>query len=63
MRQNWLLNNATVEQLKELPNVGPVRANQIFDMRPWSGTQELSRVSGLGAASVRNIEESGSVCP
>lgn len=57
------LNNATVEQLEELPNVGPVRAEQIIDMRPWSGAQELTRVSGLGATSVRNIDASGLVCP
>ncbi|WP_417421283.1 helix-hairpin-helix domain-containing protein [Halomonas sp.] len=57
------LNHATTEQLDELPNVGPVRAEQIIDMRPWESLQELSRVSGLGAASVRAIKESGLVCP
>lgn len=57
------LNDATVEQLGELPNVGPARAEQIINRRPWSSVRELSRVSGLGTTSVRNIEESGLVCP
>jgi endonuclease/exonuclease/phosphatase family metal-dependent hydrolase len=56
------LNEASAEQLAELPNVGPVRAGQIIKMRPWDSVNELSRVSGLGAASVRDIEESGLVC-
>jgi|AntDeeMinimDraft_5_1070356.scaffolds.fasta_scaffold00517_17 endonuclease/exonuclease/phosphatase family metal-dependent hydrolase len=56
------LNDATADQLIELPNVGPARAAQIIDMRPWGGVQSLTRVSGLGTASVGEIEESGLVC-
>lgn len=56
------LNEATAEQLAELPNVGPARADQIIDMRPWGNVEALTRVSGLGTASVQDIEESGLVC-
>lgn len=56
------LNDATVEQLGELPNVGPARAAQIIDMRPWGKVEALTRVSGLGAASVQAIKESELVC-
>ena len=56
------LNEATAEQLAELPNVGPARAEQIIDIRPWGSVGELTRISGLGAASVRDIEESELVC-
>jgi endonuclease/exonuclease/phosphatase family metal-dependent hydrolase len=56
------LNEATVDQLSELPNVGPVRAGQIIEMRPWGRVEELTRVSGLGMASVKAIVESGLVC-
>ncbi|TDV88017.1 helix-hairpin-helix protein [Halomonas alkaliantarctica] len=56
------LNEATAGQLSELPNVGPVRAGQIIEMRPWGRTEELTRVSGLGMASVKAIVESELVC-
>ncbi|WP_085920429.1 helix-hairpin-helix domain-containing protein [Halomonas sp. CSM-2] len=56
------LNDATAKQLDELPNVGPARADQIIDMRPWGSVSDLSRVSGLGAASVKDIEDSGLAC-
>lgn len=57
------LNEDSAGQLTELPNVGPVRAEKIIDMRPWNDVGELQRVSGLGAASVSKIEDSGLVCP
>ncbi|KJD19873.1 helix-hairpin-helix domain-containing protein [Vreelandella aquamarina] len=57
------LNEATAEQLAELPNVGPVRAEHIIEMRPWTNADELSQVSGLGVASVETIKNSGLVCP
>ena len=56
------LNTASTEQLVELPNVGPVRAGEIVQMRPWGGVSELTRVNGLGAASVDMIKASGLVC-
>ena len=42
--------------------MGPVRAGQIIEMRPWGRVEELTRVSGLGMASVKAIVESGLVC-
>jgi len=56
------LNEATVDQLSELPNVGPVRAGQIIEMRPWGRIETLTRVSGLGTASVKAIVASELVC-
>lgn len=56
------LNEATADQLSELPNVGPVRAEQIIEMRPWASIEELARVSGLGTASVKAIVKSELVC-
>ncbi|WP_311946573.1 helix-hairpin-helix domain-containing protein [Halomonas piscis] len=57
------LNDATADQLTELANVGPARAKQIIEMRPWSSVSELSRVNGLGTSSVQTIENNGLVCP
>ncbi|WP_017431415.1 helix-hairpin-helix domain-containing protein [Vreelandella jeotgali] len=57
------LNEASADQLTELHNVGPARARQIITLRPWDSVNELSRVNGLGAASVKTIENNGLVCP
>lgn len=57
------LNEASADQLTELHNVGPARARQIITLRPWDSVNELSRVHGLGAASVKTIENNGLVCP
>ncbi len=56
------LNEATADQLSELPNLGPARAGQIIEMRPWGRIEELTRVSGLGTASVKAIVASELVC-
>lgn len=57
------LNNATADELAELPNVGPVRAERIIALQPWEEVGDLTQISGLGTASVQDIEESGLVCP
>lgn len=57
------LNEASADQLTELHNVGPARARQIITLRPWDSVNDLSRVNGLGTASVKTIEDSGLVCP
>lgn len=56
------LNRASASALEALPNVGPARAEQIISLRPWSAASELTRVHGLGEASVAAIEVSGLVC-
>ena len=56
------LNSASQRQLETLPNVGEVRAQAIIDGRPWASVSALTRVHGLGPASVSAIADSGEVC-
>ena len=56
------LNSASAEQLDTLPNIGPARAENIIQGRPWPSIKSLTRISGLGPSRIGDIRDSGLVC-
>jgi competence protein ComEA len=55
------LNTATVEQLDELPGVGPVTAQKIVDYREqhgaFSSVDDLDAIPGIGPARLEQLRE------
>ena len=52
MPHNWLLNAGTLEQLDELPGIGPVYASRIIESRekdgPFYFPEDVMEVKGIG---------------
>ncbi len=60
------INRAGIEQLSELPGVGPAKARAIVEARedsPFSSVDDLARVSGIGPATVESLREYVMVAP
>jgi len=55
------INSATVEQLVQIPNIGPVIANRIVEYRTANGkfnlTEELINIKGIGEKKLNLIKQ------
>jgi competence ComEA-like helix-hairpin-helix protein len=51
------LNQATIEELKQLPGIGPKMAEAIIANRPYASVEDIQRVKGIGSATYSNIKD------
>jgi DNA uptake protein ComE-like DNA-binding protein len=56
------INSASPSELERLHQVGPDRSRQIVALRPFSSVDDLTRVSGIGAAHLSAIRGQGLAC-
>jgi len=56
------INSATLSQLDELTDVGPVIAQRIIDARPFFSVDDLERVKGIGPKTLQKIKDQGLAC-
>lgn len=56
------LNMAPPNELERIPYIGPERANDLVDGRPWGEISQLVRILGISSARISEIEASGVIC-
>jgi competence protein ComEC len=56
------INTASVEQVQEIIHIGPERAQDLVNLRPFDSVDDLSRVDGIGPARLSDIKEQGLAC-
>lgn len=56
------INSATAEELETIIHIGPERANDIISLRPFNSVDSLTRVSGIGPATLDDIKAEGIAC-
>lgn len=56
------INSASIEEVQEIIHIGPARAEDLIDLRPFNSVDDLSRISGIGPARIADIKEQGTAC-
>ncbi|MGM8215947.1 MBL fold metallo-hydrolase [Bacillaceae bacterium W0354] len=56
------INTASFEELQRIKHVGPDRAQQIIDLRPFNSVNGLTRVKGIGDGRLKDIKAENLAC-
>jgi len=51
------INTASQSELETLPGIGPSRAQDIIENRPYEDIEEIKKVSGIGEATFQKIKD------
>jgi competence protein ComEC len=56
------INKASIEQLQEIVHIGPERAQDVVNLRPYQSVEDLSRIEGIGPSRLNDIVIEGLAC-
>lgn len=56
------INTASLQELQEIVHIGPARAQELIDLRPFNSVDDLTRIKGIGKARLDDIKAQGRAC-
>lgn len=56
------INTASLAKLQEIEQIGPTRARELVNLRPFHSIEDLDRVPGIGASAIARIKAQGLAC-
>lgn len=56
------INTASLEEVQRIKHIGPERAQDLIDLRPFSSVEDLDRIKGIGPARIKDIVAEGVAC-
>ncbi len=56
------INSADSEQVQEIIHIGPERAQDVIDLRPFRSIDELTKINGIGPARLQDIKDQAMAC-
>ncbi|MGG0719301.1 MBL fold metallo-hydrolase [Robertmurraya massiliosenegalensis] len=56
------INTASAEEVEEIIHIGPERAKDLIELRPYQSIEELTKINGIGQARVDDIKKEGLAC-
>lgn len=56
------INTASVVELQEIIHLGPARAKELIDLRPFTSIDELTRIKGIGPSRMEDIKTQNLAC-
>lgn len=56
------INTASFEDVQKIKHIGPERAQDLINLRPFSSVQDLDRIKGIGPSRINDIVVEGVAC-
>ncbi|MDL4843078.1 MBL fold metallo-hydrolase [Aquibacillus rhizosphaerae] len=56
------INEASVEEVQAIIHIGPARAENLVDLRPYNSVADLSSIKGIGPSRIDDIKAEGIAC-
>ncbi|RDW18820.1 MBL fold metallo-hydrolase [Oceanobacillus arenosus] len=56
------INQASIDKVQGIIHIGPERAQDLIDLRPYGSVDELTRIKGIGPARIADIKNEGIAC-
>ncbi|TSC59996.1 MAG: competence protein ComEC, partial [Parcubacteria group bacterium Gr01-1014_107] len=56
------INTASIEELQEIIHIGPARAPETVNLRPFTSVDDMDRIPGIGPSRLADIKAQGIAC-